>query len=57
MVDIAIGFATKNPLVIIDVIGLIVTIIADIVNWDSAWGREPPIDYNFEESTLYLNYN
>ena len=55
--DIAVGIASRDPLVIIDVIGLIVTIIADIVNWDSLWGREPPIDYNFEESTLYFNYD
>ena len=57
MVDIAVGYFKGDPLVVLDVIGLIASFVADVVGWDSLWGRKPPIDYNFEESILYLNYD
>ena len=57
LVDIAIGVLSRNPLVVIDVIGLVVSVIADFVSWDWINGRTTPVDYNYEESTLYLNYD
>ena len=51
VVDIVMGVVSRNPLVIIDVIGLGLSILADVV------GEKPRHDYNYEESALYLNYD
>ena len=57
ILDIGVGIISRDPTVMIDIAGLVIQFIADMVNWDSLWGneKETPVDYNYEENVLFFN--
>ena len=51
IVDIGVGILGRDPTVILDVVGLALTLVADIANWDWLTGNTS----DFTENTIWLS--
>ena len=52
LLSIGLGIATANPYVIVDIIGLGLSLIDDFIAWDSLLGNDTT---DYSESTLWLD--